>query len=71
MRPSTAARARQRSATIDGLKASLGAAESEIFASREVNEAAFLKKKRRWDKRDGKAAGPTPEYFIGFFFLLS
>ena len=39
----------------------IGAAETEIFEARQVNEAAFLKKKRRWDKRDGKKAGPSDE----------
>ena len=39
----------------------IGGEESRIFAEREVKEAAFLKKKRRWDKRDGKEAGPTDE----------
>jgi 5'-3' exoribonuclease 1 len=33
----------------------IGAAEAEIFAEREKNEAVQLKKQRRWDKRDGKS----------------
>ena len=35
---------------------------------REVNEAAFLKKKRKWDKRDGKKEGPCDDELreIGF-----
>jgi len=37
----------------------IGAAETDIFEVREVNEAKFVEKKRRWDKRDGKPAGPS------------
>lgn len=43
----------------------IGSKENEIFADREVNEAAFQKKKRRWDKRDGVVTkGPTDEELI-------
>mmetsp|Transcript_26308 Transcript_26308/g.77783 ORF Transcript_26308/g.77783 Transcript_26308/m.77783 type:complete len:1519 (-) Transcript_26308:88-4644(-) len=35
----------------------IGAAETEIFEQREENEAVYLKKKRRWDKRDGRPEG--------------
>jgi 5'-3' exoribonuclease 1 len=37
----------------------VGAAETEILENREDNEAAYTKKKRKWDKRDGKAEGPS------------
>ena len=39
----------------------IGAAENEIFANKEVNEEAFQKKKRRWDKRDGVKGTPSEE----------
>lgn len=39
----------------------IGAAETEIFEMREENEADYIKKKRKWDKRDGKEGGPTDE----------
>jgi 5'-3' exoribonuclease 1 len=39
----------------------IGAAETEIFEQREENEAKYLVKKRRWDKRDGKKGGPSDE----------
>jgi len=39
--------------------AAIGEEETELLKEREKNDAAYLKKKRRWDKRDGKAAGPT------------
>ena len=43
----------------------IGSKENEIFAAREVNEAEFQKKKRRWDKRDGIATkGPTEEELV-------
>ena len=32
----------------------VGAAENDIFVKREEDEADYLKKKRKWDKRDGK-----------------
>lgn len=39
----------------------IGAAETEIFENREENEGKYLAKKRKWDKRDGKKAGPSDE----------
>ena len=39
----------------------IGERENDIFEMREVSESAFRKKRRRWDKRDGKPAGPTEE----------
>lgn len=39
----------------------IGEAETEIFMKREENEAAFVKKRRKYDKRDGKPEGPSDE----------
>ena len=44
---------------LEAFIAVIGAAETEIFEQREENEAEYTKKKRRWDKRDGRPAGPT------------
>ena len=37
----------------------IGQAETEIFENKEESEAKYVVKKRKWDKRDGKAAGPS------------
>ena len=37
----------------------IGAVETDILIQREKDDAAYLKKRRKWDKRDGKAAGPS------------
>lgn len=37
----------------------IGSFENEILEQKEQNEAEFVKKRRRWDKRDGKPEGPT------------
>jgi 5'-3' exoribonuclease 2 len=37
----------------------IGAVETEVLEKREKEEATYLKKKRKWDKRDGKADGPS------------
>ena len=39
--------------------AAIGEAETEILEQREVDDALYLKKRRKWDKRDGKAEGPS------------
>jgi 5'-3' exoribonuclease 1 len=39
--------------------AAIGSVETEILTQREKDDAAYLKKRRRWDKRDGKADGPS------------
>jgi len=44
---------------LEAFIAVIGAAENEILEQREENEAVYLKKKRKWDKRDGKAEGPS------------
>jgi 5'-3' exoribonuclease 1 len=41
--------------------AAIGAVETEILEKREDDEAVYLKKRRKWDKRDGKDAGPSDE----------
>jgi len=46
-------------ARLEQFIAVIGAAETQIFEQREENEAAYLKKKRRWDKRDGRPEGPS------------
>jgi len=37
----------------------IGATETEILAAKEEDEAVYTKKRRKWDKRDGKADGPS------------
>ena len=37
----------------------IGAVETDVLEAREKEEAAYAKKKRRWDKRDGKEEGPS------------
>jgi 5'-3' exoribonuclease 2 len=39
--------------------AAIGAVETEILEQREKDEGAYMKKRRRWDKRDGKPDGPS------------
>jgi 5'-3' exoribonuclease 1 len=39
----------------------IGAAENDILEARETADAKYMKKKRKWDKKDGKAAGPSDE----------
>jgi 5'-3' exoribonuclease 1 len=39
----------------------IGAVETEILQEREKGEAEYIKKKRRWDKRDGKEEGPSDQ----------
>lgn len=39
----------------------VGSFENDILSQREVNDKEYTKKKRRWDKRDGKPAGPTDQ----------
>lgn len=44
---------------LEAFLAAIGAVESEILEQKEKDEAAYIKKKRRWDKRDGRAEGPS------------
>ena len=39
--------------------AAVGAVETDILEQREKNDAAYLKKKRRWNRRDGNPEGPS------------
>ena len=39
--------------------AAIGAVETEILEQREVDEAAYVKKRRKWSKRDGLPEGPS------------
>jgi 5'-3' exonuclease len=39
--------------------AAIGAEETAILTKKEDDEAAYTKKRRKWDKRDGKAEGPS------------
>ncbi len=41
--------------------AAIGSVEQETLEVREVNDAEFLKKKRKWNKRDGLASLPSEE----------
>ena len=46
---------------LEAFLAAIGRMEDDIFKEREVNEAEFAARRRKWDKRDGKAAGPSEE----------
>jgi 5'-3' exonuclease len=48
-------------ARLEGLLAAIGEVETEILKDRETDDAKYLKKKRQWDKRDGRAAGPSDQ----------
>ena len=48
-------------ARLEAFLAVIGAAETEIFETREANDAEFVQKQRRWNKRDGKPQGPSDE----------
>ena len=39
--------------------AAIGAVETDILIQREKDDAAYIKKRRKWDKRDGKPEGPS------------
>lgn len=44
---------------LEAFLVAIGESETEILVEREKNEAAYLKKRRRWDRRDGKPEGPS------------
>ena len=44
---------------LEAFLAAIGQVEAEIMEQREKNDAAYIKKKRRWDRRDGKPEGPS------------
>eukprot|EP00977_Amphora_coffeiformis_P012722 scaffold3224_cov158-Amphora_coffeaeformis.AAC.11 len=47
---------------LEGFLAAVGAVETDILVQKEQDDAEYVKKKRKWDKRDGKAqSGPTDE----------
>lgn len=46
-------------ARLEAFLAAIGAVETEILEQREIDDAAYIKKKRRWNKRDGLAEGPS------------
>lgn len=39
--------------------AAIGSVETEVLEQRELDDAAYIKKKRKWNKRDGLAEGPS------------
>ena len=51
----------QDPARLEAFLAVIGSAETDIFESREASDAEYLQKQRRWNKRDGKAQGPSDE----------
>jgi 5'-3' exonuclease len=46
-------------ARLEAFLAVIGALEGEILEQKEQDEALYMKKRRKWDKRDGKAEGPS------------
>jgi 5'-3' exoribonuclease 1 len=44
---------------LEVLFTAIGAVETEILENREQEAAAYAKKRRKWDKRDGKPEGPS------------
>lgn len=46
-------------ARLEHFVAAIGAVETDILEQREKDEAVYMKKRRRWDKRDGKPEGPS------------
>jgi 5'-3' exoribonuclease 2 len=46
-------------ARLEAFLAAVGAVETEVLEQQEIDDVEYLKKKRRWNKRDGKAQGPS------------
>jgi 5'-3' exonuclease len=46
-------------ARLEVFLAAIGSVETETLEKREEDDAAYVKKKRRWDKRDGRGEGPS------------
>ena len=47
---------------LEGFLAAIGAMETDILVQKENDDAEYVKKKRKWDKRDGKTnSSPTDE----------
>ena len=51
-------------ARLEVFLAAIGQEETNILEKREDDEAIYVEKKRKWDKRDGKAAGPSNEELL-------
>jgi 5'-3' exonuclease len=48
-------------ARLEAFLAAIGSVEQETLEQREVNDGEFLKKKRKWNKRDGLASLPSDD----------
>jgi 5'-3' exoribonuclease 1 len=48
-------------ARLEAFIAAIGAEETAILEKREENDADYVKKRRKWDRRDGKESGPSDE----------
>ena len=48
-------------ARLETFLAAIGAKETAILEKREENDAEYVKKRRKWDRRDGKPDGPSDE----------
>ena len=46
-------------ARLEAFLAAIGEVETETLEQREINDAAYIKKKRKWNKRDGLPEGPS------------
>eukprot|EP00529_Nitzschia_sp_RCC80_P006714 CAMPEP_0113505620 /NCGR_PEP_ID=MMETSP0014_2-20120614/35426_1 /TAXON_ID=2857 /ORGANISM="Nitzschia sp." /LENGTH=1609 /DNA_ID=CAMNT_0000400969 /DNA_START=116 /DNA_END=4945 /DNA_ORIENTATION=- /assembly_acc=CAM_ASM_000159 len=46
-------------ARLEAFLAAIGSVETETLEEREKNDAEYVKKKRKWNKRDGLAEGPS------------
>mmetsp|Transcript_30068 Transcript_30068/g.72162 ORF Transcript_30068/g.72162 Transcript_30068/m.72162 type:complete len:1544 (+) Transcript_30068:2-4633(+) len=46
---------------LENFLAVIGSVETEVLEQREIDDAAYIKKKRKWNKRDGLHQGPSDE----------
>lgn len=46
---------------LEAFLAAIGAVETETLEQREIDDAEYIKKKRKWNKRDGLPQGPTDD----------
>jgi 5'-3' exoribonuclease 1 len=44
---------------LEDFLAAIGSVETEVLEQRELDDAVYIKKKRKWNKRDGLADGPS------------
>lgn len=51
-------------ARLEVFLAAIGKEETNILEKRENDEATYIEKKRKWDKRDGKVGGPSDEELL-------